>query len=90
MTAWNSTKHADHQKAHADRKRAGLKAVTPAWHGLTASKVQEISRHAFRVVTWRYRAAQAADAQALRQETWNVRLRPSSIVLQAVTRLLPG
>lgn len=68
MTAWNSSKHADHQKAHAERKRAGLKAVTPAWQGLSASKVQEMSRHAFRVVTWRYRSAEASDGQALRQD----------------------
>ncbi|WP_046059535.1 hypothetical protein [Paracidovorax citrulli] len=68
MTAWNSVRHAAHQKAHADRKRAGLEAVTPAWQGFSAGKILEASKMAFRAVTWHYRARGTADAEAFRQD----------------------
>lgn len=68
MTAWNSSKHAAHQKAHADRKRAGMQPVAPAWQGLSAAKAQEAAKVAYKAVTWHYRARDAADVAAFRQD----------------------
>lgn len=68
MTSWNSTRHADHQKAHAERKKAGLQAIAPAWHGLSSAKVQDAAKTAYRAVTWHHRAAGAVDAPTFRQD----------------------
>ena len=68
MTAWNSPKHAVHQKLYADRKRAGLQAVAPAWEGLSTARVQEAAKLAYKAVTWRYRACGASDAEAFRHD----------------------
>ncbi|MDP4074002.1 hypothetical protein [Acidovorax sp. A1169] len=66
MTAWNSPKHAEHQKAHSERKRSGLQAVAPAWQGLGTAKVQDAAKTAFKAVTWHHRACGSVDAQTFR------------------------
>lgn len=66
MTAQNSSKHAAHQKAYEDRKRAGLEVMATAWQGLTTAKVQAAAKTAFKVVTWHYRSAGAAGADTFR------------------------
>ena len=68
MTAWNSPKHAAHQKLYADRKRAGLQAIEPAWQGLSTARVQEAAKLAYKAVTWHYRACGASDAETFRQD----------------------
>lgn len=54
------------QQAYLQRKRAGVNAVTAAWQGLSAAKVQDLAKTAYKAVTWHYRASAPADASLLR------------------------
>lgn len=54
------------QQAYLERKRAGVDRSITAWQGLTAAKVQDLAKTAYKAVTWRYRAGTAADSSAMR------------------------
>lgn len=65
MTSAERSKGAVRQSAYLARKRAGMKAVTPAWQGLSSARIQEAAKTAYRAVTWHHRASGLADAQLL-------------------------
>jgi hypothetical protein len=58
--------NAVYKKAHALRNKAGLKPVNAAWKGLSTAKVQDLTKTAYKAVTWHYRSSAPADASLLR------------------------
>ena len=68
MTSAERSKSAVRQFAYLARKRAGMKAVTPAWQGLSSAGVQKAAKTAYRAATWHHRTSNQADAQLLRDD----------------------
>lgn len=51
----NSPHHLAHQRAYAERKAKGVKALPKPWDCMTKGRVQELALEAFQVATWQTR-----------------------------------